>query len=83
MKNQLLEIAFQLFCFCIPRTLLQLQKINKSPAGARFFFLKIFFKISRSSAQCFGRCPPNYTYATDFGDSEHSEEKVYEVLYIV
>ena len=36
-KNQLLEIEFQFFCFCIPRTLLQLQKINKSPAGADFF----------------------------------------------
>ena len=39
-----------------------------------------FFKISRSSARCFGRCPPRFfLHATDIRGPEHSEEKIYEV----
>ena len=56
--------------------------LNKQIAcGRSFLFYWIFFKMNRSSIQCFGWCPPNFFffYAMDFGSSEHSKHKLCEV----
>ena len=44
-----------------------------------FFFFFFFFKISRSSNRCLGGVRLDFFHAMDFGGSEHSVEKVYEV----
>ena len=74
-KNRLLEIAFQFFCFCIPRTLLLVAKNKRIACGCPVLFLIFFFTISRSSAQFLGGVRLDFFYTTDFWDSEHSEEK--------
>ena len=63
------------FAYFVCRTLLWLQKINKEPVGARFFFVK----LAARALDILASVRLDYFHATDFGGSEHSEEKVYEV----
>ena len=57
-KNRVLEMAFQFFVSAFLGRYSSCKKINKSLVGAPIKKKNFFFKISRSSARCFGRCPP-------------------------
>ena len=55
------------------------KKINKSPAGARFFFFKYFSKLAARALDVLAGVRLDFFHATDFEGSEHSKEKVHEV----
>ena len=56
-----------------------MQKYKQIACGRPIFFYNYFSKIATQALDVLAGVRLDFFHATDFGGSEHSEEKVYEV----
>ena len=77
-KNRLLEIAFQFFSLHSYDTTL-VTKNKQIACRCPIFFEMLFSKLTARALDVLAGVRLDFFYGTDFGGSENSKEKVYEV----